>query len=154
MGRHAAWGAALLRVVLGLIFVLHGYYAYATLGPAATAGLIGQLGYPEGLVRALAWYLVIVHAGGGFLLLVGLWTAAAAVAQVPIMASAVFLLHWPQGFFMHGIVVDAAAGRAIAGGYEYALLVPAATLALILIGPGAGAIDGRRRRPRHRSFIP
>jgi uncharacterized membrane protein YphA (DoxX/SURF4 family) len=60
---------------------------------------------------------------------------------VPVMASAVFLLHVPQGFFMTGIILDAAAGRAIAGGYEFTLTVLVATLAVILLGPGALSVD-------------
>ena len=43
------------------------------------------------------------------------------------MASAFFLHHLRQGFFLTGIVVDPARGVAIAGGYEYTLLVLAAT---------------------------
>jgi uncharacterized membrane protein YphA (DoxX/SURF4 family) len=74
---------------------------------------------------------------------VGLWTRWAALAQVPIMASAVFLYHLRQGFFMTGIVVDPARGLAIAGGYEFTLLVLAATLTLVLAGGGALAADRR-----------
>lgn len=146
---HAAWGAALLRIVLGVIFVAHGYLAL-TQGPSGTATLIVQLGYPEEAATALAWYLILVHGVGGLMLIVGLWTTAAAVAQVPIMASALFLRHWPQGFFLHG-VVDPSTGRATAAGYEYTLLVLAATLALAVIGPGALSLDERRRHRGRRS---
>jgi uncharacterized membrane protein YphA (DoxX/SURF4 family) len=61
------------------------------------------------------------------------------------MASAVFLYHLPQGFFLTGIVVDPARGAAIAGGYEYTLLLLAATVTLLLTGGGALAIEGSRR---------
>ena len=74
---------------------------------------------------------------------------AAALAQVPIMASAVFLLHGPQGFFVRGMTIDTPQGQqVIAAGYEFALLVLVATIALILLGPGAMAVDGVRRRGR------
>jgi putative oxidoreductase len=138
-----ALGAALLRVMLGVIFVMHGYYGLMVLGPTTAAGFITRMGYPASVAAALAWYLIVVHFFGGFLMIVGFLTRWAALAQLPIMASAVFLLHLPQGFFMRGIVVDAAAGRAIAGGYEYALLVLVATVAVILLGPGALAADRR-----------
>jgi putative oxidoreductase len=140
------WGTALLRVILGVIFVMHGYLALAVLTPAGAAGYFTRMGYPPGLAVPLAWYLVVVHLGGGALLVIGLWTRLAALLQVPIMASAVFLFHFPQGFFLRGIILDAAKDQAVAGGYEYALLVLAATLAQALLGEGALSVDARRRR--------
>src|SRR5439155_15776554 len=98
----------------------------------------------------------VAHLVGGALLVLGLWTRGAALVQVPIMASAVFLLHFGQGFFLRGIVLDQAAGggpagvpirvpmRVMVGGIEYDLLVLAATVTLVLTGAGALALDGRR----------
>ncbi len=140
-----AWGITLLRITLGVIFVMHGYLGLAVLGPPALAGYTIRMGYPPGLAGVLAWYLILAHAVGGLLLVIGLWSRLAALAQVPIMASAVFLHHLQQGFFMRGIIVDAASGQAIAGGYEYALLVLVATVALIFLGGGALSIDGVAR---------
>jgi putative oxidoreductase len=138
-----ALGAALLRVMLGVIFVMHGYYGLVVLGPSTVAGFITRMGYPARFATVLAWYLIVIHFFGGVMLIVGFLTRWAALAQLPIMASAVFLLHLQQGFFMRGIVVDAPAGRAIAGGYEYSLLVLVATVAVILLGPGWLAADRR-----------
>jgi len=71
-------------------------------------------------------------------MIVGFWTRLVAVLQIPIMASAFFLLHLGQGFFMSGALLDTPAGpRAVVGGYEYSLLVLVATLAEALLGPGA-----------------
>ena len=146
-----AWGTALLRVILGVIYVMHGYFAVTVLGPEGTTGLMLRMGYPPVLAPALAWYLILAQTAGGVLMIAGLWTRVAALLQVPIMASVLFLLYLGQGFFLRGIVVDAAAGRAVAGGYEYALLVLAATLALALLGEGAGSLAGwRAARPRIR----
>ncbi len=150
MNTAQAWGTTLLRVMLGVILVMHGYLALAVLGPATAAGYVTSLGYRSALASALAWYLVVVHLAGGTLILVGLWTRLTALLQVPIMASAAFLLHFPQGFFMRGILLDAAKGQTVAGGYEYALLVLVATLAVALLGPGALSVDAWRaghRRP-------
>ena len=144
-----SWGAALLRVMLGVIYVAHGYLGYAVVTVPELVGYVTRMGYPLLISELLAWYLVFAHLLGGGLILVGLWTRAAAVAQVPIMASATFLLHWPQGFFVRGMTVDTPQGqRVIAAGYEYDLLVLVATIALILLGPGAMAVDGLRRRGR------
>lgn len=146
----AAWGAALLRVVLGVIFVLHGYYAYSVIGRPAVAGYTTRMGFPPALGDVLAWYLILAHAVGGALLVVGLFTRVAAFAQTPIMASALFLLHWPQGFFLHAAAVETPNGqRLVTLGYEYALLVLVATVACGLIGPGIASIDSgwEHRRP-------
>jgi putative oxidoreductase len=136
-------GLAVLRVTLGVIFLMHGHLALNVLGPQAVAGYTTRMGYPAVLGPALAWYLILVHAIGGILLILGLWTRWAALAQLPIMASAFFLHHLRQGFFLTGIVVDPVRDVAIAGGYEYTLLVLAATVTLVLAGAGALAVDRR-----------
>jgi putative oxidoreductase len=144
-----SWGTALLRVMLGVIYVAHGYLGYAVVTVPELAGYVTRMGYPLLISELLGWYLVLAHLLGGGLILVGLWTRAAALAQVPIMASAVFLLHGPQGFFVRGMTIDTPQGQqVIAAGYEFALLVLVATIALILLGPGAMAVDGVRRRGR------
>jgi putative oxidoreductase len=136
-------GLALLRVTLCVIFVMHGYLGLMVIGPDAVGGSTG-MGYPAALGPALGWYMVLAHGIGGLLLILGLFTRWAALAQVPIMASAFFLYHIRQGFFLTGMVVDQARGTAIAQGFEYVLLVLAATVTLVLAGGGALALDRRR----------
>jgi putative oxidoreductase len=138
-------GLAVLRVTLGVIFVMHGYLGLAVIGPGGIAGYTTRMGYPAALGQALGWYLIVAHSVGGILLILGLFTRWAALAQVPIVASALLLHHLLQGFFLTGIVVDPAQGVAIAGGYEYILLVLAATVTLVLAGGGALGLDRRRR---------
>ena len=151
MTNGAAWGVLVLRIVLGLVFIMHGYLAYAVLGPRGAAALVARMGFPTNTVLPLAWYLIVVHLVGGALIIVGLWTRVAAVMNIPIMASAVALLQWPQGFYMKAVVVDTAGGRAMPIGYEFSLLVLACTVAIALIGAGPFSIDrartasGRRR---------
>jgi putative oxidoreductase len=128
-----AWGTAILRVTLGAIYVTHGWLAAFVIGPEGMGGYITRMAYPPAAAPLLTWYLIVVHLVGGVLIIVGLFTRPAAIAQVPIMASALFLLHWNQGFFMKE-----------SGGYEYSLLVLASTLALALLGPGAASVDHKR----------
>jgi putative oxidoreductase len=136
-------GLAVLRVTLGVIFAMHGYLGLSVIGPAGIAGYTTRMGYPAALGPALAWYLILAHSIGGILLVLDLFTRWAAAAQLPIMASAFFLHHLRQGFFLTGIVVDPAQGRAIAGGYEYTLLVLAATVTLVLAGGGRPGVRPR-----------
>ena len=63
------------------------------------------------------------------MLILGLYTRWAALANLPIMAGAFFLVHLKHGFFV---------GRG--DGYEYVMLVLAATLAQVFLGPGALAL--------------
>jgi putative oxidoreductase len=140
----AAWGIALLRITVGVIYALHGYLGLMVLGPGVMAGYILTMGFPVSLAPALAWYGIGAHLVGGILLALGLWTRWAALAQVPVIAAAVFLRHFAQGFFMHGIIVDAARGQAIAGGYEFTLLLLVATVALVLTGGGTLTLASAR----------
>lgn len=147
-GGAAGAGLFLLRVTLGAIFVMHGYLALAIYTPAGVARLLASLGVPAALQAAGTWYLIIGHLVGGALLVAGLLTRLAALAQVPLMAGAVGLVHLRQGFFVRAEVVD---GRASAVGYEFALLVLVAAVTIALAGPGALALDSLRARPGHRA---
>src|SRR5262245_46017897 len=92
------FGATILRVVLGVIYVMHGYLSAFVYGPAGAANLMGNvLGIPAPGI--LVWYLIVAHLAGGAMLILGLWTRWAALANVPVMLCALLLLHLPQGFF-------------------------------------------------------
>ena len=146
----AAWGALVLRVVLGVILVMHGYAAFWLIGPRGIGGYVIRMGFPAFTAAPLAWYLIIVHALGGALIIIGLWTRLAAILNIPIMLCAVLLVHLPQGFFMRAVIVDAAAGRAATAGYELSLLVLGCTVAVALIGAGPYSIDRGRSAPGRR----
>jgi putative oxidoreductase len=122
-----SYGATVLRIALGVIFVMHAYYALFELGPRGTVALLRSLSLPAPEIGA--WYLILAHGLGGFLLILGVVTRWAALANLPIMAAAFFLVHLRHGFFI---------GRG--EGYEYVLLVLAATLAQVFLGPGALAL--------------
>lgn len=149
-----AWGATLLRLALGVTYMGHGYAGLAVAGPAATATAVVAAGYPESLAPLLAWYLILAHLVGGGLILVGLWTRIAALAQLPIMLSAVFLVHLSQGYFSKIVALRVPGGgvRPDVGGLEFPLLTLIATVALALLGPGRASLD--RRRDTGRILVP
>ena len=129
-------GATVLRVMLGVVFIAHGYYVYDVLTSDALAAMLNRrLGMPVG--DYLTSYLLLAHVGGGVLLILGVFTRWAAMANLPVMLGAVVLFHFEQGFFLHGVIVDAARGKADVAGYEYPLFVLAATLAQCFLGTGA-----------------
>ncbi len=139
-----AWGALVLRVVLGFTFLMHAYEQLILLGPRDVAGTILRQGFPRGIVAALVVYIISAQALGGALLILGLWTRVAAVANVPVLFGAFFLLHLSQGFFMRGAIRESGE-RAAAVGYEVSLVALACTIAVALIGAGPYSLDERRR---------
>jgi putative oxidoreductase len=64
---------------------------------------------------------------GGILLILGILVRWAALANIPVLAVAIWFDHASQGFFIF-------AGK---NGYEYAVFLLGATMAQVLLGPGA-----------------
>lgn len=118
-----SYGATVLRVFLGVVYVMHAYLAALVVGPHGMAAFQRQQGLPFPEIGA--WYVILAHGLGGLCLILGLLVRAAALVNIPIMAGAVLVVHLKQGFFVSN------------NGYEYALLVLGATIAQALLGPGA-----------------
>lgn len=138
-----AYGITLLRLTLGAIYLMHGYLALVVAGPTATATFLERVaGLPHPTL--LAWVLITAHGLGGLLLVLGAWTRWAATANALVMLVSLVRVHLAQGFFLKGVIVDAAAARATAAGYEYPLLLVAATFALVFLGSGPLAVRGSR----------
>lgn len=117
------YGAMLLRLILGIVFIMHAYLALFVFGPS---GMIqyqikNNIPFPQ----LATWYLILAHGLGGILLVLGVLTRWAALANVPVMLGAVFFVHWSKGFWVFN------------GGYEYALVLAVASVAQALLGPGA-----------------
>jgi len=89
--------------------------------------------------------VILGHFVGGAMLVLGVLTRLGALIHVVIMGGAVFFVHLAQGFFMQGIIVDAAAGKAIASGYEYALTLLMGSIAILISGSGPLGLDYWRR---------
>jgi putative oxidoreductase len=131
------YGATLLRIALGVIFAMNGYFFLYVLEPTGAAQFIN---IPGLLGEALAWYLIVTHIVGGLMLMVGLKTRWAALANIPVILIALFQVHVYHGLLMTCTIVDAVGGKAHPVGLEYPLLVLAATAALALQGGGALAM--------------
>jgi putative oxidoreductase len=129
------YGATVLRVVLGAIFLMHAYLALVVFTPAGTAAYNAKLGIP--LPAVAAWFTILAHGIGGIMLILGLWTRFAAAANLIVMLGALFFVHLNQGFFIQGVLVD---GKPQAAGYEYVLTLVGASIAQILLGGGALAL--------------
>lgn len=129
-------GATILRVLLGITYLAHAYYIWAVLTPDALAASVNtQTGLAIG--DNFVWYQLIAHVLGGPMLVLGIWTRWAVVANIPALIVSVVVLHFSEGYFLHAVFVDSAQGRIQVAGYEYAFFVLVATIAQFFLGTGA-----------------
>lgn len=121
------WGIALLRIVVGVVFFMHGAQKLFQMGVPGVSGFFASLGIPAPEMAA-----VVVSLGetvGGLALILGVFTRLAGVLLAADMLVALLVVHRSNGFF---------AGD---GGVELVLVLGAAALALAITGPGALALD-------------
>ncbi|WP_237132706.1 DoxX family protein [Pseudohongiella sp. O18] len=131
LNSNAGLAALVLRVPVGIILLAHGaqklFGWFGGYGLEGTGQFMSSLGLEPG-------YLMALLAGsaeffGGLALLLGLLTRPAAVVSAFTMAVAMFSAHIGNGLFMSN------------NGYEYALTLLAATLALAIQGAGTLSLD-------------
>lgn len=130
-----SYGPTVLRVVLGFIFVMHAYLALFVFTPTGAAAYNAAKGIP--LPAVAAWFLILAHGLGGLMMILGLWTRWAALANLVVMLGALIFVHLNQGFFIKAVLVN---GQPQAAGYEYVLTLVGATIAQVLLGGGALAL--------------
>lgn len=119
----ASYGATLLRLILGIVYVMHAYLALVVFGPSGMIAYQVKAGIP--FPELATWYLILAHGLGGIFLVLGVYTRWAALANVPVMLGAIVFVHLKSGFWAHQ------------NGYEYPLVLLVATLAAAMIGGGA-----------------
>ncbi|MFJ3415678.1 DoxX family protein [Streptomyces sp. NPDC086082] len=118
----------LVRVVVGLVMLLHGLNHWRGGGRIeGTARWFTGLGLRQGVLQA--WASVVTEVGSGALLVLGLLTPLACAAVISVMLVAGLLAHRPNGFFV------------FKDGYEYVLTLAVVALALAVLGPGRWSVD-------------
>jgi putative oxidoreductase len=135
----SGWGAAallLVRVVMGVAFILHGWPKIQN--PTSWMNAMGGQAVPS-FLQALAAF---AEFGGGIALILGLLTPLAALGIVCQMLGALFLVHLPSG---HQFVATGGPS------YELPLVYLALAVLLLILGPGRWSLDallfGRRPTP-------
>jgi putative oxidoreductase len=121
-----AWGTTLLRVAVGIVFVAHGAMKLFAMGPAGLAAFFGSVGIPFPTLNA--YFIIAVELLGGLAMIAGLGTRIIGALFAATMLVAFATVHGPKGFFLPE-------------GYEYVLVLFAASVALVFQGAGAFALD-------------
>ena len=126
------FGVLLLRVMIGITIILHGYnHIWGGGKIAGTARWFASLGMKPGIFHA--WLASITELVCGVLLIVGFLNPLGAAGVVGVMFVAFMTNHRPNGFFIFR------PGE----GYEYVLNLMVAALALGALGAGEWSIDRR-----------
>lgn len=125
-------GLAILRVVVGVIFIAHGAPSLFG-GMEGTAAFMDSLGIPLPVVAA--WTISLLEFLGGISLIVGFLVTPVALLLATHMMAGIILVHAARGFYV--------LGPNASGGIEYSLLLTASLLMLVFGGPGLAAMDAR-----------
>ena len=123
-GANAGLGLFILRVVLGIVFVMHGMGKlvgppFAGGGMDATIGFFTQVGIP--MPNIAAWGVALAETLGGAALILGAAVSIAALVLAVDMAVAILKVTLAKGFM---------------GGYELELTLLAGLMCVFFAGPG------------------
>jgi putative oxidoreductase len=121
----APYGAFVLRLALGIMFLAHAYLKVGVFGIAGFQGFLAQTGFPT----ALAWPIILGEVLGGIAILTGFYSRVFSFALLPVLLGAV-VVHSGNGWLF----------TATNGGWEYPAFLALTALAQALIGDGAFAL--------------
>ena len=143
MSANVSLGLLLIRLPMGVIFLLHGWEkVMGDAGIRPFADYLEHLGLPAPL--AAAFLAAGTEAGGGAILILGLGALSrvAGVLLAFTMGVAIYA-HWETGFLNPLSVSEAGA---IPFGYEYNVALLGMALCIVLTGPGRFGLwcSGRR----------
>ena len=131
LATRASWSELALRIPVGIVFAAHGaqklFGWYGGYGLAATGQWMDSIGLSPG-------YLMALLAGGaeffgGLALIVGLLVRPAAAVLAVTMVVAIFAVHFEHGLFLSN------------NGYEFGLVLLAASVSLAFSGAGRASLD-------------
>ena len=142
------WGNAhrpgwldLFRIILGVFITFKGiefmmnFDNLQTVVGSATVVFTGA---------SVAHYVVFAHVLGGPLIVVGLFTRAMCLIQIPILIGAIVFVNAPAGFMSVGNHME----------LEVSIAVLLATIIFVIFGAGKFSIDEMRRHDNEHITVP
>src|ERR687883_1797867 len=130
LARFAGLAPLILRVMAGIIMAAHGWQKLIEFGPANFGRLLTDLGVP--LPVFMGYVVTFVEFIGGILLIVGLLSRLAALILAIEMVCTTLLVKVHVGFI---------APQGSGAGAELDLILLAAFLTILLVGPGRLSLD-------------
>lgn len=131
-GFYATWreiSYALVRVVVGIMFLMHVSVKFKIGAAAVAANIMAKNGLEPAL--GFAYAAMALELIGGACLIIGLFTRFFAAALAIEMLIALIAYHLPKGYAAGG------------GGYEYVLLIGAVCFAIAMRGGGPYSVDAK-----------
>jgi putative oxidoreductase len=127
----APYGILLLRLSVGVLFLMHGLYLKVfVFGMAGTGQFFATLGLPEWF----AWIVMLYETIGGLALILGVYTRWVALFLGLHLLVATYMGHIKNGWLFTNE----------GGGYEFTLFWAFVCFALALLGAGAHALQSDR----------
>ena len=117
-------GMLFIRLALAATFINAGWFKVSNL--AMVVGGMGEAGIPAFLAYIVSFGELL----GGIALLIGIFSRYAGILLSIIMAVALFMVHWANGYSVQN------------GGYEYVLVLLLGALAMITFGSGKYSLAG------------
>jgi putative oxidoreductase len=127
----APYGLAILRIVLGIAFLVHGWQKWAG-GIDGVAGFFGSIGIPAPTL--VAYLVAIVETLGGLLLIIGFLTQISGILLALVALGAIIFAKLSGPFIEGGSIT-----------WEREAVFAAAALCIALAGAGAWSVEGSMR---------
>jgi len=121
--------ATLVRVVVGIMFLMHVSVKFKIGAAAVAANVMAKSGLEPAL--GFAYVAMALELIGGVCLIIGLFTRFFAAALAIEMLIALIFYHLPKGYAAGG------------GGYEYVLLIGVVCFTIAMRGGGPYSVDAK-----------
>lgn len=139
MSRQPELALALLRLMLGAVFMAHGVQAIFLKGLGPLTAQFKAWHVPLPLLSAPL--VATLELAGGLLIVLGLGARPIALALAGVMAGAIYFAHWGKDFFA-------------VGGLELPIILLVCALAVAVGGPGKPSFDQMSRESAGQPSLP
>ena len=131
-----AWTGLVLRLMLAMVIFPHGAQKlFGWFGGHGFTATLDTFTVKMHIPVIFALLAIIAESIGSMVLIVGFLSRVAAFGISCVLVVAIWMVHWPHGFFMNWL------GQKKGEGFEYHLLGIAIGVALMIAGGGKWSID-------------